>query len=137
VAVDIDLQNSANPYGAIIESSGRLVVKARRLATILIFSPEQFGGTLTWATSFRVNETGGLFKILTSVDSLDEARKAADDGGTDLLELSSLCTDQKWSTRGLVVGDMERIPLQGWELLNIGPTIQTAENQVRVLRIGD
>lgn len=103
VAVDIDLQNTANPYGAITEGSGRLVVKGRRLTAVLVFSPAQFGGTKTSATSIRMNETGGLFKVRISVDSLEEARKAADDGGTDLLELSGLCTDKSWSTRGLVV----------------------------------
>jgi hypothetical protein len=103
VAVDIDLQNIANPYGSIIEGSGRLVVKGRRLITTLLFYPAQFGGTKTLATSIRVNEPGAFFKVRISVDSLEEARKAADDGGTDLLELSGLCTDERWSTRGLVV----------------------------------
>jgi hypothetical protein len=103
VAVDIDLQNTAHPYGAIIEGSGRLVVKGRRLTAVLLFSPEGFGGTSTSATSLKMNETGGLFLIRISVDSLEEARKAADEGGIELLELSSLCTDERWWTRGLVV----------------------------------
>jgi hypothetical protein len=73
------------------------------LTAVLLFSSEEFGRTSTSATSLKMNETGGLFLIRISVDSLEEARKAADEGAIDLLELSSLCTDERWSTRGLVV----------------------------------
>jgi hypothetical protein len=102
VTIDIEPENAANPYGTLLEGSGRLVVKARRLTTALMFSPAEFGRTDTYAAALKMNETGGLFQIRISVDSLEEAIEAGEEGGNDLLELSGLCTDEMWLTRGLV-----------------------------------
>ena len=103
VHVDLALCNPDHPFGAVLEGSGRLVVKARLLPAVLQFAPRMFSGVRTSVGSIMMNSSSGdLFHTDISVDSLSEAEEAKAENDAVLLELSSSLTEWEWSSRGLI-----------------------------------
>jgi hypothetical protein len=102
VAIDIELANPDDPYGAILEGSGRLTLKVRKLPAILSFKEGLFGSTNAYAASLTANSKSEVFRIGIEYDVLDATQEERDENNAVFLELSSKADDQTWSCKGLI-----------------------------------
>ena len=102
IAIDIELANPDDPYGAILEGSGRLTVKVRKLPAILSFEKGMFGYTDVYASSLSMNSKPEVFRIRIEYDVVDATQEERDENNAVFLELSSKNDDRTWSCRGLI-----------------------------------
>ena len=104
VGIEMELVNPVNPYGALLEGSGRLTLKVRLLSAVLSFREGLFGEVDTLGSSIRMNGSHdtGIFQVRISYDALDATEEERDMNNVVFLEMSSKCTDSAWSCRGLV-----------------------------------
>lgn len=102
VAIDIELANPNDPYGAILEGSGRLTLKVRLLPAVLSFTDGLFGSMKSYAASLAMNSKPDVFRIQIEYDVLDDTDEERDESNAVFLELSSKTDDQTWSCKGLI-----------------------------------
>ena len=103
VAVDIELVNPANPYGALLEGSGRLTLKTRSLMAMLVFVEDNAFGLQVVARGFMVARNLTIFAVKVSYDALDTTDEERDANNVMLVEMSTKCGEYDWSCRGFVV----------------------------------
>jgi hypothetical protein len=103
VAIKIELAKPANPYGALLEGSGRLTLKARTVMAFLTFVEDKAFGPLVLAKGVMMKRNITTFVVQVSYDALDPTQEERDANNVALVELSSKCGDYDWSCRGLVV----------------------------------
>ena len=103
IAINIELVNPANPYGALLEGSGRLTLKSRTLLAFLTFVEDKVFRLRVYAKGIMVKRDFATFVVQVSYDALDATDEKRDANNVQLIELSSKCGDHEWSCRGLVV----------------------------------
>lgn len=102
VDYELQLSNPTFPYGSLVEGSGRLTLRAKRLNAVLNFNQHtMFGKKVVTASSFAKNGSSLPFCILVWLDTLDENEEDREEPVV-LLELSSKFTDFLWASHGLV-----------------------------------
>jgi hypothetical protein len=107
---DIELVNTKSPYGALLEGSGRLTVRARFNSAALIFNEgrsllnddlDVYAGFVLLGGSVERGDPRTM-RIRISYDALDETEEERQENNAVLMELQTMCTTHKWMTRGLV-----------------------------------
>ncbi|RSL54077.1 hypothetical protein CEP54_010094 [Fusarium duplospermum] len=107
--VDIELANRQSSFGALLEGSGRLTIRARLNAAVLIFKESQglvddldvYAGFLILGRG-NEGDDAATRMIRISYDSLDESEEEMRENNAVLMELQTKCTTHRWMTRGLV-----------------------------------
>jgi hypothetical protein len=102
VEVEIELANPANPYGPLLEGSGRLTLKTRTLLCMLTFVEDPYFGLEVTAKGIMFRHGITTFDVKVSYDALDATKDERDMNNVILIELSSICGERTWSCRGLV-----------------------------------
>jgi hypothetical protein len=106
IAVDIKLTNPADPYGALLEGSGRLTVRARKGPAVLSFKEGRDGVMQVLAASISMGGGSDIFQIPITYDALETEEERGENNAV-FLELSSVRGDHTWSTKGLIArGDV-------------------------------
>jgi len=101
IAIDIELANPADPYGALLEGSGRLTVRARMSPAVLRFEERRDGMLEVFAGSISMGGGNDIFQIPITYDALETEEERGENNAV-FLELSTVLGEQKWSTKGLI-----------------------------------